>query len=91
MLFYLRSIIDKIYVFQNDKQFWSRKSKVKTARMEVDNSESPSTSGTSTPAIQEGGQQSASGKRFEYLLKQTELFSHFMGGNKATSPLKVSQ
>ena len=59
--------------------------------MEVDNSESPSTSGTSTPAIQEGGQQSASGKRFEYLLKQTELFSHFMGGNKATSPLKVSQ
>jgi len=52
--------------------------------------ESPSTSGTSTPAIPDPGQQSASGKRFEYLLKQTELFSHFMGGNKAsTSPLKV--
>ena len=73
--------------------------------MEVDNSESPSTSGTSTPAIPDAGQQSASGKRFDnslhkdnglilwfrfdYLLKQTELFSHFMGGNKATSPLKV--
>jgi hypothetical protein len=29
-------------------------------------------------------------RRFDYLLKQTELFSHFMGGNaKATSPLKI--
>ncbi len=34
----------------------------------------------------------ASGKRFEYLLKQTELFSHFMGDNKkAKSPLKVKE
>ena len=32
-------------------------------------------------------------KRFEYLLKQTEVFSHFMGGtNKgAKSPLKMKQ
>ena len=31
-------------------------------------------------------------KRFEYLLKQTELFGHFMGGsNKAKSPLKMKQ
>ncbi|XP_059485760.1 chromatin-remodeling complex ATPase chain Iswi [Neocloeon triangulifer] len=33
------------------------------------------------------------GKRFEYLLQQTEIFSHFMSGNKSektpTSPLKV--
>ena len=29
-------------------------------------------------------------KRFEYLLQQTELFSHFMGdGKKAKSPLKI--
>ena len=28
-------------------------------------------------------------QRFDYLLKQTELFSHFMGNSKATSPLKV--
>ena len=55
----------------------------------MEDNESPSTSGTSTPAIPDNGQPSASGKRFEYLLKQTELFSHFMGNNKATSPLKV--
>ena len=55
----------------------------------MEDNESPSTSGTSTPAIPDNGVQSASGKRFEYLLKQTELFSHFMGNNKATSPLKV--
>ena len=31
-------------------------------------------------------------KRFDYLLKQTEVFSHFMGGSsKAKSPLKVKQ
>jgi hypothetical protein len=28
-------------------------------------------------------------RRFDYLLKQTELFSHFMGNTKATSPLKI--
>ena len=34
----------------------------------------------------------ARNKRFEFLLKQTEVFSHFMGGNsKAKSPLKVKQ
>ncbi len=36
----------------------------------------------------------ASGKRFEYLLKQTELFAHFMGdgrGKQAKSPLKVKE
>ncbi len=38
------------------------------------------------------GMDTASGKRFEYLLKQTELFSHFMGDNKkAKSPLKMKQ
>ena len=31
-------------------------------------------------------------KRFDYLLKQTEVFSHFIGGSsKAKSPLKVKQ
>ncbi len=39
-----------------------------------------------------GGGMSASAKRFDYLLKQTELFSHFMGDNKKVkSPLKVKQ
>ena len=28
-------------------------------------------------------------RRFDYLLKQTELFSHFLGNTKATSPLKI--
>jgi len=28
-------------------------------------------------------------KRFDFLLKQTEVFSHFMGGTKAKSPLKM--
>ena len=54
--------------------------------MEVDNSDSAGTSGTSTPMASE---QSGANKRFDFLLKQTELFSHFMGSNKATSPLKV--
>ena len=40
-------------------------------------------------------QEEDKGKRFEYLLQQTEIFSHFMnatGGNKRTptSPLKVT-
>ena len=30
-------------------------------------------------------------KKFEFLLKQTELFSHFMGETKAKSPLKVKE
>jgi hypothetical protein len=39
-----------------------------------------------------GGASGARDNRFEYLLKQTELFSHFMGGGaKAKSPLKVKQ
>jgi SWI/SNF-related matrix-associated actin-dependent regulator of chromatin subfamily A member 5 len=34
----------------------------------------------------------ASGKRFDFLLQQTELFSHFMGdGKKAKSPLKMKK
>jgi len=52
--------------------------------MEVD-SATPDTSGTATPM---GGNQGAN-KRFDFLLQQTELFAHFMGSNKATSPLKV--
>jgi hypothetical protein len=32
------------------------------------------------------------GKRFEFLLQQTELFAHFMGApNKAKSPLKMKK
>ena len=43
---------------------------------------------TAPPAAQNDGRS----KRFDYLLKQTEVFSHFMGGaNKAKSPLKVKQ
>ena len=56
--------------------------------MEGENSDSTNTSGTSTPAVQEAPGMSASAKRFDYLLKQTELFSHFMG-NKSNSPQKV--
>jgi len=55
--------------------------------MEGEHSDSASTSGTSTPAVQETPGMSASAKRFDYLLKQTELFSHFMG-NKSNSPQK---
>ena len=56
--------------------------------MEGENSDSTNTSGTSTPAVQEAPGMSASAKRFDYLLQQTELFSHFMG-NKSNSPQKV--
>jgi len=52
--------------------------------MEVDDG-TPDTSGTATPM----GTTQSSSKRFDFLLQQTELFSHFMGSNKATSPLKV--
>ena len=40
---------------------------------------------------QAGGAKAAGAeKRFEFLLQQTELFSHFMGdGKKAKSPLKI--
>ena len=58
--------------------------------MEGENSDSTNTSGTSTPAVQEAPGMSASAKRFDYLLKQTELFSHFMG-NKSNSPQKVCE
>lgn len=49
------------------------------------------TQGMSSVGLGSGsGPTSASGKRFEFLLKQTELFSHFMGDNKKLkSPLKV--
>ena len=55
-------------------------------KMEVDQSDSAGTSGTSTPMVADA---SGANKRFDFLLKQTELFSHFMGTSKATSPLKV--
>ena len=55
--------------------------------MEVDNSDSAGTSLTSTPMANDA---SGANKRFDFLLKHTELFSHFMGTSKATSPLKVS-
>ena len=43
---------------------------------------------TAPPAQDDDGRT----KRFDYLLKQTEVFSHFMGGSsKAKSPLKVKQ
>ena len=40
--------------------------------------------GTSTPQVAEGAN-TGSTKRFDFLLKQTELFSHFMGNQKETS------
>jgi len=55
--------------------------------MEAENSDSTNTSGTSTPAVPEAPGMSASAKRFDYLLQQTELFSHFMG-SKSNSPQK---
>ena len=51
--------------------------------MEVD-TDSAGGSGTSTPV-----EAAEANKRFDFLLKQTELFSHFMGSNKTTSPLKM--
>ena len=54
--------------------------------MEVDNSDSAGTSGTSTPMTADA---SGPSKRLDFLLKQTELFSHFMGSSKSTSPLKM--
>lgn len=56
------------------------------ASMEVDGSESPSTSGTSTPAMVEAGA-NKSASRFEALLQHTELLSHF--GKKKDSPQKA--
>ena len=58
-------------------------------------SPSPSNSSSSPPDTpMETAPQTDDGrtKRFDYLLKQTEVFSHFMGGSsKAKSPLKVKQ
>ena len=54
--------------------------------MEDDGSESPSTSGTSTPAMLEAGV-NKSASRFEALLQHTELLSHF--GKKKDSPQKA--
>jgi len=51
-------------------------------------------SSSNTPALQEEANgTSESQKRFEFLLKQTELFSHFVGTNaaKSTSPLKMKK
>jgi SWI/SNF-related matrix-associated actin-dependent regulator of chromatin subfamily A member 5 len=56
---------------------------------------STSSSSVVTPAevptpsnVPDGGR----GKRFEFLLQQTELFAHFMGApNKAKSPLKMKK
>jgi len=56
--------------------------------------ESSSSSSVATPAetpapnVADGGR----GKRFEFLLQQTELFAHFMGASsKAKSPLKMKK
>ena len=58
-------------------------------------SPSPSNSSSSPPDTpMETAPQTDDGltKRFDYLLKQTEVFSHFIGGSsKAKSPLKVKQ
>lgn len=54
--------------------------------MEVDEQTS-GTSGTSTPLA--APDKNSSEKRFDFLLKQTELFAHFMGSSKASSPLKM--
>ena len=58
-------------------------------------SPSPSNSSSSTPDTPMETAPAAETdkhKRFDYLLKQTEVFSHFMGGSsKAKSPLKVKQ
>ena len=61
----------------------------------MDNSPSASTSASSTPPdtpaeaaapVTNDGR----AKRFDFLLKQTEVFAHFMGGSgKAKSPLKM--
>jgi len=48
-----------------------------------------SESGTSTPQV-EGGKSNSSNKRFDFLLKQTELFSHFMG-KTSSSPVKKAK
>merc|ERR1719290_916358 len=55
--------------------------------MEVDGGSNTS-SGTSTPA--QGQEKSGTQKRFDFLLKQTELFSHFMGTGKNKSPMKAT-
>jgi len=58
---------------------------------------SPEESGSNTPSMPESGTATPStmgtgSKKFDYLLQQTELFSHFMGTNqKAKSPLKVKR
>ena len=57
-------------------------------------SASSTTGSSNTPAIPANyHEMSAKDRRFEYLLKQTELFSHFVGNNatKSTSPLKLKQ
>ena len=52
------------------------------------NNSPPDTPMESEPPVVNDGRT----KRFDYLLKQTEVFSHFMGGSsKAKSPLKVKQ
>lgn len=55
-------------------------------------STSPSPAGTETP-VEAPSATDCDGraKRFDYLLKQTEVFSHFMGGTKAKSPLKMKE
>jgi SWI/SNF-related matrix-associated actin-dependent regulator of chromatin subfamily A member 5 len=72
--------------------FYKRDLRIKIKRMEVDDSNSnASKSGTSTPQVAAGGEKTNSNKRFDFLLQQTELFSHFMGNTKASSsPAKKS-
>ena len=59
------------------------------------NSNSSSSTPPDTPAEPAGAPALDEGrsKRFDFLLKQTEVFSHFMGGTgkSAKSPLKMKQ
>ena len=64
----------------------------RSGKMDASPSASNSSSSTppDTPAEPAGPVNDNRAKRFDFLLKQTEVFSHFMGGtNKAKSPLKV--
>ena len=48
----------------------------------------PTPAEVAPPNVKDGGR----GKRFEFLLQQTEVFAHFMGtSNKAKSPLKMKK
>ena len=55
---------------------------------------SPEESGTNTPSMTESGTVTPStmgtgSKKFDFLLQQTELFSHFMGSNQKVRSIIV--